>query len=173
MSLARLVQDFYSFSDSEGGAQAVLDLVTLERDWRRQEWTPRGASTPKIGDPAEIKTAGDFIEFLQILGQSKYFSGHNRAEFKDNDMSVSLKSYFRLAQRMGMIDEMTYTLEEKPTYMAVFGSSESQYHARLQALKTDLLRGIIPTSKIIYALGTDARGLGAGALESEENQRRL
>lgn len=159
--LAKILAKYLQIKEEQ--AQSILDITALESHFsREQQWQG------KVFTASAIKTQADFIHFLQAIGQSQWFKGHDRSRFADNISDEQLnKTYFSLFKRAGLLDAVQWPLSQPPHFAAVLGSSQSQVSDRVDWLKKDILSGNAPSEKMIAGLGCN-RELGIGVLESEE-----
>lgn len=162
--LATILANYLQINEQQ--AQSILDITNLEAHFSKdQQWQGNTYSA------SAIKTQADFIRFLQAVGQSQWFKGHDRSKFADNITDEQLnKAYYALFDRMGLMQSVSWPLVQAPHFSAVLGSSQSQVGDRVDWLKQDILTGRAPTEKMIAGLGCN-RELGVGVMETEEPSR--
>lgn len=159
--LAKILANYLQINEQQ--AQSILDITALEAHFsREQKWQEN------VYTASAIKTQADFIRFLQAVGQSQWFKGHDRSKFADNITDEQLnKTYYEYFKRAGLVDAVQWPLQQPPHFAAVLGSSQSQVSDRVDWLKKDMLAGNAPSEKMIAGLGCN-RDLGVGVMESEE-----
>lgn len=124
-------------------------------------------------DILKIETQADLISYLQKIAQDKWFLGHDRSKFPANGKDATTQdAYYQLFEKFGLCSARQYDFHQQgqPQLMVVLGSSESQVRERVLMLKTDLLRGVLPTKNKIIGLGCN-RELGRSVNEMEKESR--
>jgi hypothetical protein len=152
---------------SEEQAKKLMDLLSLENRWQdEQQWKDTKFNL------VTCKTQADVIGFLQAVGQTQWFKGHDRSKFADNISDQELnETYFSLFAGLGLTQNISYdTALGKPSFSVVLGSSESQVNSRVSSLQGDILSGDGPQEKRIYGLGCN-RGLGVSVIDTEQTSK--
>lgn len=86
MSLATILSKFLRLTDNQ--AQGIVALLSVDNRWNEEQtWQEH------TFNPAKIKTQKDLIQFLQAIGQTKWFKGHDRSKFSA-DISDQTKNFY-------------------------------------------------------------------------------
>ena len=145
--LGRIIERYLEISHEK--SIKLIKLLSLERRWQEEvEWDGK---TYKLSD---VKTQADFIGFLQAIGQTHWFNGHDRAAFADNinDNNADIESkYYKLFEAMGMT-QATH-LASAPTFSVITGSCEQLVKAQVARLNEDMQDDLKPTASRVYGLG--------------------
>jgi hypothetical protein len=162
MALVNILSDFLKLHSHQ--TQALIKLLSMENRWCETIVLANGQTI----DPREIKTHAELIQFVQTLGQSQWFKGHDRSRFAADESDASLKNqYFELFHCLGLVEAVrTPGISVRPHAMVVLGFSEAQVQTRTQTIIEQVRNGISPTGNTIYGLGSN-RQLGTGVLETE------
>ena len=162
--LVNIVANYLQISAAQ--AQALMELLNLEKRWQ-EEYDLKGVKHVL----ATIKTQADFISFIQAVGQTQWFKGHDRSKFSDtvSDQQMNEK-YFSLFEGLGLTKQINYDASEAPAFAAILGSSESQVKARLDAFTQDVQNGFAPVENIVFGLGCN-RELGVSVIEREQESK--
>jgi hypothetical protein len=143
-------------------AGKLIELLTFENHWQSLFMTSQ-----------EILTQADFIRLLQVISQAAWYQGADRG-LRNPVIVDQLRQqhYYDLFKDIGLIAAVDYpVLRDRPAYMMIFGSSESNVKKRVASLRGDLSAGRIPLSQQIHVLGCN-RELGISVAETEEESRR-
>ncbi len=158
--LKEIIAKFLQIPEQQ--AQILLNLLTLERQWQKKQ--PLGN---KLIDPVDIKTQSELIEFLQAVGQNKWFKGHDRSKLPPHLTEVAIKEiYWDLFNQLGMTERIISNVI--PNYSVVLGSSELNVKYRTESLIEDIFDNKTPTTAVIFGSGGN-RELGRGVVVSEED----
>lgn len=161
--LKDIIANFLRVSSDK--AEALIELLNIEGRWQQESiW-----KDIKI-HPSQIETQADLFNFLQAVGQSQWFKGHDRSKFPENILkSLTEEKYFNLLASLGMTQAIPYdSLKGHPDISIVLGSSESQVNARVSELEKDLIAGNLPRTNMICGLSTSSRKLGVSVIEKED-----
>lgn len=157
--ITELISNFLDYSPEQ--AAAFLQLLSMEKQWKTQYYIEKKPESENIKTeelkPENIKTKADLFKFIQAVGQSQWFKGHDRSCYK-NDIIKDLKKdeYFRLFKSIGLIDKVSYESDEAHNFSVVLGTYESGVRARVDALIKDYNEnGVRPTEDIIIGLGSN------------------
>ncbi len=149
-------------------AQAVMNLMTLEKRWSEDI-----VRKDKSYNLATAITHADFLDFLQAVGQAKWFGGQDRTKFPtQSDLEIK-QQYLPHIKSLGMMKKIPYPAElPAPAFVNVLGSHVPNVKMRLNTLMQEAPR-TIPTQYVVFATGSN-RELGKFAdisLELEMKQR--
>ncbi|WP_375604551.1 hypothetical protein NOX90_03620 [Wolbachia endosymbiont of Anurida maritima] len=152
MLIALVIQNFLDFSHE--AALSFLELLRIEEQWKTQHYAEEDLKLQ------EIKTQVDLFKFIQAIGQSQWFKGHDRSRYEGIDINRDLKEkYFNLFEKIGLIDEISYNMESgAPNFLVVLGGYERGIEIRVNTLVADCNeRGVMPTENIIIGLGCNRK----------------
>ncbi|MDP3561983.1 MAG: hypothetical protein Q8R83_07385 [Legionellaceae bacterium] len=148
----------------EERAEKLIKLISMEKRWQ-EIFTVKGIEY-KLSN---VKTQADFIGFLEALGQSTWFKGHDRSTLNGPLLQQEEKElYFDLFSGLGLIQNME--LIDSPDFSVVLGSSEAEVETRVETLKQTILSGCIPKTGQIFGLGCN-RQLGVSVQQTEEKSK--
>lgn len=159
--LVNIIQNYLAISEPE--AQALIALLNYEKRWHQEfNWKESAYSLQNA------KTQDDVISFMQAMGQTQWFSSHDRSRFPDNVSDKEMNNqYFDIFRTMGLTQELY--LAGNPTFSVVLGSSEERVKGRVETLKQALLNDNLPLGNIVFGLGCN-RQLNIGVIPNSENQ---
>ncbi|MFT4314136.1 MAG: hypothetical protein AB3P11_03425 [Wolbachia pipientis] len=151
--ITELMNGFLDYSPEQ--AEAFLQLLSIEKQWKTQ-YHKEGELKPE-----NIKTKADLFKFIQAIGQSQWFKGHDRLRY-EVDISKDLKKdeYFKLFKSIGLIDKVSYNSDEAggpPNFSVVLGAYQLGVETRVNTLIEDYKNGIRPTEDIIIGLGCNRK----------------
>lgn len=169
--LSAIIASYLNISEVQ--AEHLVKLVSHEQQWSEEQQLKVKAKEDPSKEVvltfklAEAEKQEDVINFLQALGQSKWFKGHDRSQFADTNTNEN-DTYYSIFTGLGLTQAAPFDSSNgEPAFSAVLGSSESQVRTRLIALEADLRAGHGPRMGIVYGLAGN-RALGTGVMESEQ-----
>lgn len=147
-------------------ASALVDLLRFENQLNQTvTWKE---NTYQL---AEAKTQADVLHFIQAVGQTVWFKGHDRSKYPQITDEQLNKHYFELAQRMGLTQAAHLPETFVPQFAVVLGSSELEVKARVLALKESFDAGKLPKQGLVLGLGCN-RQLGVSVPQTEEDSKK-
>ena len=137
---------------------ALMRLISLEGYWKEVNLS-------------QINTQEDFLLFVNAIGQTQWFKGHDRTLFPTNPSQVDevKKAGYEIFTQFGLFDSYDAPSGIMPHFSLVLGASASHMQARLKLLVTDLEQGIKPKLHTVYGLGSN-RTLAVSVCDSKEEQ---
>lgn len=169
--LSKIIENFLKMN--EEASKTIMKLLALEGRWQQAQKGISKVTKSEIQIKAsDIKTQADLVTFLQFVGQSHWFKGHDRSKFPvGHSDKITDEDYFTIFESLGLFNETPYDRTQgQPHFSVILGSSESQVTKRVNSLKKDLVSGLVPKQGKIFGLGCN-RGLGVSVIESEASSK--